>query len=254
MLVHSPAVHESNDSPNAPTRTDEMVWVPGGTFRMGSDSHYPEEAPAYRVAVDGFWIDRYPVTNERFARFVAETGHVTFAEVPPNPAEYPHAIPELMHPGSLVFRKPAGRVDLRNIGAWWEFRLGADWFHPGGPGTTLERLEFHPVVHVAFADAVAFATWEGKSLPTEAEWEFAARGGLDGAKFAWGDQLMPNGQAMANFWQGEFPHENTLIDGWEGTSPVGSYPANRYGIHDMIGNVWEWTDDWYQPQHHAGDT
>jgi formylglycine-generating enzyme required for sulfatase activity len=204
------------------------------------------------VAVDGFWIDRHPVTNERFARFVAETGHVTFAEIPPNPADYPRAIPELLHPGSLVFRKPPGRVDLRRFDGWWGFRLGADWCHPSGPRTTLEDLESHPVVHVAFADAAAFATWEGKSLPTEAEWEFAARGGLDGATFAWGDQLMPHGQPMANFWQGEFPHENTLIDGWEGTSPVGTYPANGYGIHDMIGNVWEWTDDWYRPRHQAG--
>jgi formylglycine-generating enzyme required for sulfatase activity len=142
-------------------------------------------------------------------------------------------------------------VDLRRFANWWEFCLGADWCHPGGPGTTLERVESHPVVHVAFADAAAFATWDGKSLPTEAEWEFAARGGLDGATFAWGDQLMPNGQPMANFWQGEFPHENTLIDGWEGTSPVGTYAANGYGIHDMIGNVWEWTDDWYRPHHQA---
>jgi len=231
----------------------DMVWVPGATFRMGSDSHYPDEAPAHRVAVDGFWIDRNPVTNERFARFVAETGHTTFAEIAPNAADYPDAIPELLHPGSLVFRKPSHRVDLRRFGTWWEFRLGADWRHPGGPGTSLEGMEKHPVVHVAFADAVAFAAWEGKTLPTEAEWEFSARGGLEGAQYAWGEELMPGGQPMANFWQGEFPHENTLIDGWEGTSPVGAFPANGYGIHDMIGNVWEWTDDWYRPRHEAGD-
>jgi len=253
MLAPTPDVHETNESSKAPPITADMVWVPGGTFRMGSDSHYPEEAPAHRAAVDGFWIDRHPVTNERFARFVAETGHVTFAEIAPSAEEYPDAIPELLHPGSLVFRKPPARVDLRHFDSWWEFRLGADWLHPGGPGTTLEGMASHPVVHVAFGDAAAFAAWEGKSLPTEAEWEFAARGGLDGAKFAWGDQEMPNGQPMANFWQGEFPHENTLIDGWEGTSPVGTYPPNGYGIHDMIGNVWEWTDDWYRPRHQAGN-
>src|SRR4051794_18152946 len=156
MITHSPDVSEAAEPGKAPSPAADMAWVPGGTFRMGSDSHYPEEAPAHRVAVDGFWIDRHPVTNERFARFVAETGHLTFAEMPPNPADYPHAIPELLHPGSLVFRKPPGRVDLRRFGSWWEFRLGANWMHPGGPGTDLEGLASHPVVHVAVADAAAF--------------------------------------------------------------------------------------------------
>jgi formylglycine-generating enzyme required for sulfatase activity len=233
---------------------DDMIWVPSATFRMGSNDHYPEEAPAHRVSVDGFWIDRYPVTNERFSRFIDATGHVTFAELPPNPDDYPDAPAELLHPGSLVFRKPDHRVNLRDLSQWWEFSLGADWRHPGGPQTSLDGLMSHPVVHVTFADAEAFARWEGCELPTEAEWELAARGGLEGATYSWGEEMMPGGRAMANFWQGEFPHENTLIDLWEGTSPVGAFPPNGYGIHDMIGNVWEWTTDWYRPRHGANPT
>ena len=248
--LRTSAPHPAADSA---ARAD-MVWVPASTFRMGSNEHYPEEAPAHRVDVDGFWIDRHPVTNERFARFVEATRHVTFAELPPNPADYPGALPELLHPGSLVFRKPDRRVDLRDIGQWWELALGADWRHPGGPHTSLEGVMSHPVVHVTFEDAAAFARWEGLELPTEAEWELAARGGLEGAAYAWGDELMPGGVPMANFWQGEFPHENTLLDAWEGTSPVGAFPPNGYGIHDMIGNVWEWTTDWYRPHHDADAT
>jgi sulfatase modifying factor 1 len=227
----------------------EMIFVRGGSYRMGSDVHYPEEAPAHQVNVDGFWIDRYPVTNKAFAEFVAATRYVTSAEVAPNAADYPGALPEMLHPGSLVFRKPPSRVDLRDMRAWWEFRLGANWRHPLGPGSSIEGLETHPVVHVAYADAEAFARWAGKELPTEAEWEFASRGGLDGAAYAWGEELMPNGQSMANWWQGEFPHENTLVDGWERTSPVGTYAPNGYGVYDMIGNVWEWTSDWYAARH-----
>ena len=228
-----------------------MVWIPGGEFSMGSNHHYPDERPVHRVHVDGFWIDRAPVTNDRFTAFAAATHHTTFAELPPNPADYPGALPEMLHPGSLVFLKPDRPVSLANITNWWHFMLGADWRHPQGPASTVAGIGDHPVVHVTFADAEAFARWEGKSLPTEAEWEFAARGGLDGATYAWGDELMSNGQPMANFWQGDFPHENTLIDGWEGTSPVGTYPANGYGLSDMIGNVWEWTTDWYQAGHVA---
>jgi sulfatase modifying factor 1 len=234
----------------APTRNNaDMVRVPGGKFRMGSDVHYAEESPAHLVKVDGFWIDRCPVTNEQFARFVADTGHITIAEVAPEAADYPGALPEMLHPGSLVFQRPPSRVDLRNMRSWWEFRLGADWRHPNGPGSSTDGLDAHPVVHVAYADAEAFARWVGKELPSEAEWEYAARGGLDGATYAWGEELMPNGRSMANWWQGEFPHENTLIDGWEGTSPVGTYPPNGYGLYDMIGNVWEWTTDWYSARH-----
>jgi formylglycine-generating enzyme required for sulfatase activity len=241
---------QPDQAPSAPPYPD-MVWVPGGTFRMGSDSHYPEEAPAHDVAVDGFWIDGHPVTNARFAKFVLATRYVTFAELAPDPADYPGARPEMLHPGSLVFHKPVRRVNRRDLRDWWAFTFDADWRHPGGPRTTVKDLGSHPVVHVTYGDAEAFAEWEGKTIPTEAEWERAAWGGREGATYAWGDELMPDGQPMANFWQGEFPHENTLADGWEGTSPVGAFPPNGYGIHDMIGNVWEWTADWYSARHQA---
>jgi formylglycine-generating enzyme len=223
-----------------------MVWIPGGTFLMGSDDHYPEEAPAHKVTVDGFWIDRRPVTNAEFARFVRKTGHVTMAEVAPDPADYPGAVPELLVPASTVFRNPGRRVDLRDPYNWWTYVPGADWRHPQGPGSSIKKRPDHPVVHVAWDDVQAYAGWAGKELPTEAEWELAARGGLDGAEFAWGDELNPDGRWMANTWQGEFPIQNTMQDGYEGTSPVGRYPPNGHGLYDMIGNVWEWTTDWYQ--------
>jgi formylglycine-generating enzyme required for sulfatase activity len=226
-----------------------MVWIPGGTFRMGSDEHYPEERPAHRVTVDGFWMDRFPVTNDRFARFVTATGHRTFAEIPPDPAQYPGALPEMLYAGSLVFIQPAGRVDRRDISNWWHYVRGADWRHPYGPDTSIDGLDPHPVVHVTFGDAEAFAKWESKALPTEAEWEFAARGALDGAAYAWGDEFVPGNQYQANTWQGEFPWQHECRDGYERTSPVGAFPASTYGLHDMIGNVWEWTTDWYVPKH-----
>jgi formylglycine-generating enzyme len=227
----------------------DMVWIPARTFRMGSDGHYPEERPAHLVSVDGFWIDRSPVTNARFMRFVEATGHVTFAEKAPDPEQYPGALPEMLYAGSLVFARPAGPVDLKNFKNWWTFLRAADWRHPQGEATTIDGLEQHPVVHVTFGDAEAFAAWEGKSLPTEAEWELAARGGLEGADYAWGDTFRPGDRDMANTWQGEFPWQNLATDGYEGTSPVGAFPANGYGLHDMIGNVWEWTTDWYVPRH-----
>jgi formylglycine-generating enzyme required for sulfatase activity len=226
-----------------------MVWIPGGTFRMGSNKHYPEERPVHRVSVDGFWIDRYPVTNARFERFVATTNHVTFAEIPPDPRDYPGALAEMLYAGSLVFVKPDGPVDRRNIRNWWQFMRGANWRQPHGPDSSIDGMSEHPVVHVAFADAEAFARWEGKVLPTEAEWEYAARGGLDGADYAWGDEFLPDDRHMANTWQGDFPWRNTAGDGYEGTSPVGAYETNGYGLYDMIGNVWEWTTDWYEPRH-----
>lgn len=228
-----------------------MVWVPGGTFMMGSDRHYPEEAPAHRVTVSGFWMDACPVTNDEFARFVAETGHVTFAEKTPNPADYPGAKPEMLRPGSLVFAKARGPVDLTNWANWWTYSFGAEWRHPLGPRSHVQHKGSHPVVHLAYSDVVAYAQWAGKELPTEAEWEFAAWGGRnDGAtEFAWGEELYPDGVPVANTWQGQFPYENQTLDRYEGTSPVGSYPANEYGLYDMIGNVWEWTDDWYSPRH-----
>jgi formylglycine-generating enzyme len=231
-----------SNSPPAPG----MVFIPGGTFLMGSDHHYPEEAPAHRVTVSGFWIDRHTVTNQQFARFVHKTGYVTVAEQIPNPADYPGAKPELLVPASTVFRAPPHRVDLRNHYNWWTYVPGADWRHPQGPGSSIRKKPDHPVVHVAWEDVQAYASWAGKELATEAEWEFAARGGLDGAEFAWGEELNPGGRWMANTWQGEFPIHNTNQDGYEGTAPVGSFPANGYGLVDMIGNVWEWTSDWYQ--------
>lgn len=223
-----------------------MVWIPAGQFLMGSDNHYPEEAPTHRVKVDGFWIDRFAVTNREFEKFVKETGYVTLAERPANPDDYPDALPEMLVPSSTVFRKPSGPVDMRNHYNWWTYVPGANWRHPRGPASSIAKLKDHPVVHVALEDAEAYARWAGMQLPTEAEWEFAARGGLEGAEFAWGDDLTPSGVHMANTWQGDFPYHNTLADRFEYTAPVGSYPANGYGLHDMIGNVWEWTSDWYQ--------
>ncbi len=222
-----------------------MVWIPGATYRMGSEQHYPEERPVHRVSVDGFWMDRAPVTNTAFEQFVRATAHLTFAEIAPNAADYPGAKPEMLKPGALVFIKPPHRVDLRNFQNWWHFVFGADWRHPRGPNTSLEGLEQHPVVQIAYSDAEAYAKWAGKTLPTEAEWEFAARGGLEDAEYAWGNELKPEGKLMANFWQGEFPWQNLAEDGFEVTSPVGSFPANGYGLVDVVGNVWEWTTDWY---------
>jgi formylglycine-generating enzyme len=228
-----------------------MVWVPGGTFRMGSDKHYPEEAPAHRVTVDGFWMDRTPVTNRQFREFVAQTGHVTYAERPPDPKDYLGALPHMLYAGSLVFVPPRRRVDLRDWSQWWTYMKGADWRHPQGPKTGIQGLDDHPVVHVAFCDAAAYARWAGKDLPTEAEWEFAARGGLDGAEYAWGDELSPGGKRMANIWRGEFPRENLSRRRLPRTTAVGSFAANGYGLCDMIGNVWEWTDDWFASKHEA---
>ncbi|MEZ5743453.1 MAG: formylglycine-generating enzyme family protein [Sphingomonadaceae bacterium] len=222
-----------------------MVRIDGGTFTMGSEQFYPEEQPLRRVRVYPFRIDPVPVTNAEFARFVAATGYVTYAEIPPDPKDYPDMDPAMAQPGSLVFRKTAQPVPLNDWTVWWEFCLGADWRHPTGPDSSLEGLEDHPVVHVTQNDARAYAEWAGKELPTEAEWEFACRGGHEGREYQWGDQLAPDGQMLANYWQGLFPFANTCEDGWERTSPVRSFPANDYGLYDMIGNVWEWTQDWY---------
>jgi sulfatase modifying factor 1 len=226
-----------------------MVWVPGGTFAMGAEDFYPEEAPVHRVAVDGFWIDEHPVTVGEFRRFVKATGYVTVAERPLDPALYPGADPALLVPGSLVLRPSPGPVDLGDYRNWWTYVPGACWHRPEGPGSDTYTRGRHPVVHVTYEDAAAYAAWAGKQLPTEAEWEFAARGGLEGATFAWGDEFDPEGQMMANTWQGEFPWENLLLDGYEGTSPVGSFPASGYGLFDITGNVWEWTSDFFGPRH-----
>ena len=231
----------------------DMVWIPGGTFLMGSDHHYPEEAPAHQASVDGFWIDRYTVTNADFARFVHKTGHRTVAERAADPADYPGAKPEMLVPASTVFRQPPHRVDLRNHYNWWTYVPGANWRCPQGPGSSIRKRPDHPVVHVAWDDVQAYAAWAGKHLPTEAEWELACRGGLDGAEFAWGEELNPGGRWMANTWQGEFPIQNTKQDGYQGTAPVGCFPPNGFGLYDMIGNVWEWTTDWYQAHGELAD-
>jgi formylglycine-generating enzyme required for sulfatase activity len=191
------------------------------------------------------------VTNRQFRKFVEETGHITFAEISPDPKDYPGALPHTLYAGSLVFSPPSRRVDLRNWSQWWSFLKGADWRHPYGPNSNINGLGDHPAVHVALGDALAYAKWAGKDLPTEAEWEFAARGGLDGAEFAWGNEFMPGGKHLANTWQGEFPRQNVCADGFKRTSPVTAFPPNGYGLHDMIGNVWEWTMDWYSHKHEA---
>ena len=222
-----------------------MARVPGGTFRMGSDRHYREEAASRLVTVDPFWMDPRTVTNTEFAAFVAATGYVTVAERPLNAADYPGAKPELLTPGALVFHMTEGPVDTGDISNWWSYVPGACWRHPEGLGSDLTGRGDHPVVQVAFEDATAYAAWAGKELPSEAEWEFAARGGLDGAEFVWGDEFLPGGRHMANTWQGPFPWRNFAADGFAGTAPVGSYPPNGYGLYDMAGNVWQWTTDWF---------
>ena len=212
---------------------------------MGSERFYPEEGPLRQVRVDPFWIDETPVTNRQFAAFGAATGYRTFAEIAPDPADYPGMPPEMAQPGSLVFHPTAGPVAINDFSQWWEFSFGADWRHPTGAGSSIAGLEDHPVVHVTYQDALAYAEWAGKALPTEAEWEYAARGGLASADYAWGDELAPGGRMLANYWQGQFPFDNQMLDGWERTSPVGSFPPNGFGLFDMIGNVWEWTSCWY---------
>ncbi|MDW5596948.1 formylglycine-generating enzyme family protein [Conexibacter stalactiti] len=228
-----------------------MRVIPGGLIRIGSDDLYPEERPAHHVPVAPFLIDARPVTVRDFRRFVAETGHVTLAEQVPDPADHPGADPRLLVPGSLVFRKPPGPVPLDDWRRWWAWVPGASWHAPAGPGSSTRGRERHPVVHVAHADAAAYAAWAGKALPTEAEWECAARGGLDGARYAWGDEERPGGRLMANHWQGEFPWQNLTANGWAGTSPVGAFPPNGFGLWDMIGNVWEWTADRFRADRDA---
>jgi formylglycine-generating enzyme required for sulfatase activity len=248
MMATSTAIGSAAPGQDAPPR---MVRVPGGSFLMGSDHHYAEEKPAHRVTVSPFWMDRSTVTNADFARFVAATGYVTVAERPLDPAAYPGADAAMLVPGALVFRMTDGPVDTRDITNWWHWTPDAQWRHPEGPGSDLAGRDDHPVVHVAYEDAEAYARWAGKALPTEAEWEFAARGGLDGAEFVWGDELTPGGVHMANTWQGPFPWRNFAADGFERTAPVASYPPNGYGLHDMAGNVWQWTTAWFAARHAA---
>lgn len=246
--------------PPQPT-SDGMKWIPGGTFTMGTDDpeSYPAERPAHRVQLDGFWIDTTEVTNEQFKSFVRATGYITMAERSPQweqlkqqlPPGTPPPPPSSLVAGSLVFVQPEQAVSTEEPAAWWRWTPGADWKHPEGPRSDLDGRWNHPVVHIAWEDANAYAKWAGKRLPTEAEWEFAARGGLEGKRYAWGDELMPAGTRMANIWQGRFPEKNTGEDGFDHTAPVRSFPANGYGLHDMTGNVWEWCSDWFDASAHA---
>jgi formylglycine-generating enzyme required for sulfatase activity len=232
-----------------PSEASGMVRIPGGSFLMGSNDHYPEEAPAHRAKVDPFWIDSAPVTNAQFRRFVEATNYVTFAEIKPKAEDYSGALPHMLRAGSLVFEPPGTEGDLRDWSRWWSFKFGANWRRPYGRTSSIRGMDDHPVVHVAYCDAAAYAAWTGKSLPTEAEWEFAARGGLEGVEYAWGEELTPGGRHMANIWQGAFPNQNLKHDGYARTSPVGAFPANPYGAYDMIGNVWEWTSDFWSTRH-----
>lgn len=230
-----------------------MVWLPGGRFTMGSDEFYPDERPAHETSVEPFWIDRTPVTNEDFARFVADTGYVTVAERELDAADFPGADPADLVPGSLVFTPTDGPVDLGDWRQWWRWQPGASWRTPEGPGSSIEGRARHPVVQVAFADAAAYAEWAGKRLPTEPEFEYAARGGAAGGSFAWGDEPYPGGVPRAHTWIGRFPYENLGPHGAT-TAPVGSFPPNGFGLVDTIGNVWEWTTDYYAPRHRVPGT
>jgi formylglycine-generating enzyme required for sulfatase activity len=253
----------ANGAPPPGTAPEGMVWIPGGEFSMGAaDPHgidrnavgmhaTDDSRPVHRVAVDGFFMDRTEVTNAQFGRFVKATGYVTMAERTPRAEDFPDAPPEALVAGSIVFSPPDHAVALNDQFQWWSYVKSAQWRHPLGPASDLKGREHHPVVHVAYEDAVAYATWAGKRLPTEAEWEFAARGGLTGNPYVWGDEFRPKGQSMANTHQGHFPDHDSAEDRFIGAGPVAQFPANGYGLHDVAGNVWEWASDWYRPDYYA---
>ena len=241
-----------NATPAPSVAPDGMAWVPGGRFWMGCENcGMPDALPVHLVEVNGFWMDRAPVTNAEFERFVKATGYVTVAERPLKPGDFPGVPVDKLVPGSAVFVPTATPVALDNPLQWWRYTPGANWTHPEGPGSDLKKRSDHPVVHVAYEDVLAYATWIGKRVPTEAEFEFAARGGLDRHKYPWGNDLNPNGKPVANIWQGRFPAGDRGEDGYHGTSPVTAFPANGFGLHDMGGNVWQWCADWYRPDAYA---
>ena len=238
-------------APPAPA-PEGMAWIPPGRFSMGSDyGPFGDARPIHAVELDGFWMDKTPATNEQFARFVRETGYVTVAERKPDPKDFPGVPPEALVPGAVVFSPPAGPVNLQDVSRWWSYVPGSSWKHPEGPGSEIAGRDRHPVVQVCWEDAAAFASWAGKRLPTEAEWEYAARGGLTQKPYAWGETFRPEGKIMANTWQGSFPDRNAKEDGWDRTAPVGSFPPNGFGLFDMAGNVWNWCADWYRPDYYG---
>lgn len=263
--TEKPAFLPTVANPGKPTgpAPEGMAWIPGGEFSMGSQ--VPSEGvctmatmeavndakPVHRVYVDGFWMDKTDVTNEQFAKFVKATGYVTVAEIAPTKEQFPTAPPENLVAGSIVFTPSKKPVPLNNYFNWWSYVHGADWRHPTGPGSNIKGREKYPVVQVCYADAEAYAKWAGKRLPTEAEWEFAARGGLSGKIYAWGDDLKPGGKWMANIYEGKFPMKDTGADGFAGIAPVAQFPPNGYGLYDMAGNVWQWCSDWYSPNYYA---
>jgi len=234
----------------SPEQTKDMVYIKDGTFWMGSDDGLATERPAHQVKLVSFWIDKYPVTNQQFSKFVNQTGYITYAERNPDPKDFPDVPPDKLVAGSAVFQAPKQKVDMRNYLNWWVYKPGANWKHPEGPNSDLKGRENHPVVHVTYYDAEAYCRWAEKEIPTEAQFEFAARGGLDRKKYVWGDQPQQDSKPLANIWQGEFPYKNKMSDGYAGTSPVGSFPPNGYGLYDMAGNVWEWTQDWFHPDYY----
>jgi sulfatase modifying factor 1 len=250
--AQSAALAVINSTPAPAPAPDGMVWIPGGTFWMGCDDcEMPDTKPVHLVTVDGFWMDRTPVTNAQFAEFVKATGYVTAAERKPDPRDYPGVDPAKLVAGSAVFTPPANDVRLDDVSLWWQYVPGASWNHPDGPNSNIQGRENHPVVQIAWEDAAAYAKWAGRRLPTEAEFEFASRGGLDRNHYAWGNDLKPGGKWAANIWQGRFPSNNTADDGYVGTSPVLAFPANGFGLNDVGGNVWQWCADWYRPDYFA---
>lgn len=255
-LNHAIGAHTAaGTSDNAAKEKNNMVWIPPGTFSMGcEEASFIDAKPIHKVHIDGFWLDKTLVTNQQFAEFVRATNYITIAERKPQAKDFPGAPPENLVPGALVFTAPSHPVSLHSHYQWWRYVPGASWQHPEGPASNIKKRRHHPVVQVAYDDAIAYAHWAGKRLPTEAEFEYAARGSLDRKQFSWGNNLKPNGKWQANIWQGEFPSQNTMQDGFYSTAPVASFPANGYGLYDMTGNVWEWCSDWYRADYYKGFT